>query len=375
LRLSPSLQMSGKARSIARWMRALMQSWQSHSWFRICSKRSRLDWEDDRLPWTCIYLKYGAKPSIDWYTAPDASPDALSKHPCVVQESQNVSIPPISSSFSIRNFVSTDCNVCANARCPAIVRGRNPCRKRSDCIWIGWFDRSCIADECHKIPKLDATVLPDGSLEPDEDNIWHAGSLEVEKEVYRRLHGVKSLANCLNISKNGLELEYYRNGDLEDYIKNSSPAPWTQKLDWILRLVDFVAACHDKRVLWFDIALRNILLADDWSIRAIDFANSTAEPLAMRRTLMVIHRKWKYYISSMLFIPSLAGTSFRLIVWEKRNGRRWIASQLHRILYLVRLSRRLGSMSMTMYWNCVMRYTVFTTNYENDNTVYITNTE
>jgi hypothetical protein len=40
-----------------------------------------------------------------------------------------------------------------------------------------------------------------------------------------------------------------------------------------------VAACHDKKVLWFDIALRNILLADDWTIRAIDFANSTAEPL------------------------------------------------------------------------------------------------
>jgi serine/threonine protein kinase len=130
-----------------------------------------------------------------------------------------------------------------------------------------------------KIPKLDAAVLPDGSLEPGEDNIWHADSLQVEKEVYRRLRGVKSLANYLNISKNGPELEYYRHGDLEDYIKNSSPPPWTQKPDWILQLVDFVAACHDKKVLWFDIALRNILLADDWTIKAIDFANSTAEPL------------------------------------------------------------------------------------------------
>jgi hypothetical protein len=130
-----------------------------------------------------------------------------------------------------------------------------------------------------KIPKLHATVLPDGSLEPDEDNIWHADCLEVEKEVYRRLHGVKSLAICLNISKTGLELEYYRNGDLEDYIKDSSLPLWTQRLDWILQLVDFVAARHKKKVLWFDIALRNILLADDWRIRAIDFANSTAEPL------------------------------------------------------------------------------------------------
>lgn len=34
-----------------------------------------------------------------------------------------------------------------------------------------------------------------------------------------------------------------------------------------------------KKVLWFDIALRNLLLADDWTIRAIDFANSTTLPL------------------------------------------------------------------------------------------------
>jgi hypothetical protein len=65
-----------------------------------------------------------------------------------------------------------------------------------------------------KIPKLHATALPDGSFKSDKDNIRHADSLEVEKEIYRRLHGVKSLASCLNISKNGLELEYYRNGYL-----------------------------------------------------------------------------------------------------------------------------------------------------------------
>lgn len=75
-----------------------------------------------------------------------------------------------------------------------------------------------------KIPKLDATILPDGSIEPDKDNVWKVDGLEIEKEVYRRLLGVTGLANFLNISTNGLELEYYRNGDLEDYVKNN-PAP------------------------------------------------------------------------------------------------------------------------------------------------------
>ncbi|CAD0109744.1 unnamed protein product [Aureobasidium uvarum] len=53
-----------------------------------------------------------------------------------------------------------------------------------------------------KIPRLDATLLPDGSLEPDGDNIWRRDSLEVEKQVYRRLHGIPGLANW-DISING----------------------------------------------------------------------------------------------------------------------------------------------------------------------------
>ena len=66
--------------------------------------------------------------------------------------------------------------------------------------------------------RLHETILPDGFPESDKDSIWNADSLEVEKEVYQRLHGIKSLA----------------------------------------------------------IVPRNILLTDDWTIRAIDFANSTA---------------------------------------------------------------------------------------------------
>ena len=54
---------------------------------------------------------------------------------------------------------------------------------------------------------------------------------------------------------------------------------WQQRMDWILQVIDVYAACHAKRVLVFDIALRNLLLADDLTIRAIDFANSSLRPL------------------------------------------------------------------------------------------------
>ncbi|THY90939.1 hypothetical protein D6C95_06459 [Aureobasidium pullulans] len=130
-----------------------------------------------------------------------------------------------------------------------------------------------------KIPKLRAEILSDGSLKPEKENEWLTGSLEEEKAVYQRLEGVQGLANCLRVSSNGVELDYYQNGSLEDYMRANDPPVWRQRLNWINQLLDFVAACHEKKVLWFDIALRNLLLADDWTIRAIDFANSTALPL------------------------------------------------------------------------------------------------
>jgi hypothetical protein len=40
-----------------------------------------------------------------------------------------------------------------------------------------------------------------------------------------------------------------------------------------------VVACHERKALWFDVALRNILLADEPTVRAIDPTNSTVEPL------------------------------------------------------------------------------------------------
>lgn len=50
------------------------------------------------------------------------------------------------------------------------------------------------------------------------------------------------------------------------------------KSRWVTEIIDVVALCHEKRVLIFDIALRNILLTEDLHIRLIDFANSALLP-------------------------------------------------------------------------------------------------
>lgn len=126
-----------------------------------------------------------------------------------------------------------------------------------------------------KVPKLSATYNSDGSLKPDDEyNMYHTNDLSSEKEAYRRLQGVSGIANCLDISANGLVLEFYPNGNLKDYIEGNSPPSWKQRVDWILQILDAFIACHNKRILVFDIALRNLVLDCDLNVKLIDFANS-----------------------------------------------------------------------------------------------------
>ncbi|KAI4732306.1 hypothetical protein E4T50_17109 [Aureobasidium sp. EXF-12298] len=130
-----------------------------------------------------------------------------------------------------------------------------------------------------KIPKLYGRVLPDWTMEPEPEN-QYANDLSEEKAIYERLDGVPGIARYLGATKDGLLLEYYGNGCLEEYMnKNPLPPAWSQRVGWILQVIDVYAACHAKRVLVSDIALRNLLLADDLTIRAIDFANSSLHPL------------------------------------------------------------------------------------------------
>jgi serine/threonine protein kinase len=107
-----------------------------------------------------------------------------------------------------------------------------------------------------------------------EDACEISDALENENRVYARLEKTKGVAKFLGTSRNGLNLEYYSNGSLEQYMDNHAEPELAWKENWITEIVDVVTRCHEKRVLISDIALRNFLLAEDWSIRVIDFANS-----------------------------------------------------------------------------------------------------
>ncbi|THV64667.1 hypothetical protein D6D28_09734 [Aureobasidium pullulans] len=162
-----------------------------------------------------------------------------------------------------------------------------------------------------KIPKLYGCLLPDGTIEPDPDNEW-ASDLSGEKTIYERLHGVRGIAKYLGVFKDGLLLEYYGNGCLEEHMEQTSPPAWSQRADWILQILDVFAACHAKKVLVFDIALRNLLLADDCTIRAIDFANSSLCPMEHTGELVDFNG-----YTSRLDVLHVTNVIYSLSCWKK----------------------------------------------------------
>lgn len=164
-----------------------------------------------------------------------------------------------------------------------------------------------------KVPKLKGTYNPsDGSIKPDHDNNMYTNDLSSEKEAYRRLQGVYGIANCMDINSHGLVFEFYANGDLEDYIKHNPPAPLRQKVRWILQILDAFIACHKRRILVFDIALRNLMLDDDMNIRLIDFANSSLLPLDEDTQLVD-----EYGYTAEIDILHVANVIYSISRWQK----------------------------------------------------------
>ncbi|PPJ51711.1 hypothetical protein CBER1_08916 [Cercospora berteroae] len=166
-------------------------------------------------------------------------------------------------------FLSMDCIVLADgSRIDA-----------ADLIGSG-LDGFVIRKGCHvlKIPKLFGRLQPNGNIEEDSDNFMHLEHLEIEKQVYERLQDVPGIAKRLECTSNGILLEYYPGGPLSEYISCHSPPSVSWRWYWALQATEIISRCHERGVLVFDIALRNFVLADDFSLRIIDFANSTLVP-------------------------------------------------------------------------------------------------
>ena len=132
-----------------------------------------------------------------------------------------------------------------------------------------------------KIPKVrDTTTMPEEYREDEEYiNEVNREMLESEKAVYLRVGRCDGIAECINISKDGILLALYERGDLESYIEGETEVDPSRKAGWILSIIKTILHFHNAKVLVDDIALRNILVADDLSLKMIDFGQCPLFPM------------------------------------------------------------------------------------------------
>ena len=132
-----------------------------------------------------------------------------------------------------------------------------------------------------KIPKVRDTATMSEEYREDEEciNTVNCEILELEKAVYLRVGRCAGVAECIKISKDGILLALYERGDLERYIKDEVEVGRSQKAGWILSIIKTILHFHDAKVLVDDMALRNILIADDLSLKLIDFGHCALFPV------------------------------------------------------------------------------------------------
>ena len=132
-----------------------------------------------------------------------------------------------------------------------------------------------------KIPKVrDTTTMSEENREDVEYvNEVNREMLESEKAVYLRVGRCDGIAECINISKDGILLALYERGDLESYIEGEVEVDRSRKAGWMLSIIKTILLFHNAKILVDDMALRNILIADDLSLKMIDFGQCPLLPL------------------------------------------------------------------------------------------------
>ncbi|KAI6845504.1 hypothetical protein KC332_g5364 [Hortaea werneckii] len=210
---------------------------------------------------------------------------------------------------------------------PEISHPASPMERAINCIILGDGTRINVADligngsdgfiirkghHVLKVPKLHGFAHPDGTIEADSDNDFQSGRLEIEKQVYKRLHGSPGIAECVDCTGNGILLMYYPIGAFSEYMARSPLPSKSWRWKWILQATESIAGCHERGVLVFDIALKNFLLAHDFSLRLIDFSNSSLAPMTEEITLSETDGS-----TAKMALLHLANVIYSIWVWRE----------------------------------------------------------
>ncbi|QQK44716.1 kinase domain containing protein [Penicillium digitatum] len=121
----------------------------------------------------------------------------------------------------------------------------------------------------------DGTVLK--SPFPDAEMENHILDIAKEASIYHRVGPHERLVRILDHSRDGLILEYMKNGDLKTYLQAQDLIPMSLKLKWAYQIAQAVSLLHSNGIIHCDIKPRNFLLDATLNIKIIDFSGSSLD--------------------------------------------------------------------------------------------------
>lgn len=124
----------------------------------------------------------------------------------------------------------------------------------------------------------------------------HILDIAKEASIYRRIGPHKRLVRMLGHSREGLVLEYMRNGDLKTYLQAHDSISTSLKLKWAYQVAEAVDLLHSNGIIHCDIKPRNLLLDTTSDIKIIDFSGSSldgSKPASGEGTRFFLPRHWR----------------------------------------------------------------------------------
>jgi len=140
----------------------------------------------------------------------------------------------------------------------------------------------------------DGTVLK--SPFPDAEMENHIRDISKEASIYHRVGPHERLVRILGHSRDGLLLEYMKNGDLKTYLQAQKSIPMSLKLNWAYQIAQAVSLLHSNGIIHCDIKPRNFVLDATLNIKMIDFSGSSldgSKPASGEGTRFYLPRHWR----------------------------------------------------------------------------------
>lgn len=124
----------------------------------------------------------------------------------------------------------------------------------------------------------------------------HILDIAKEASIYHRVGQHERLVRILDHSRDGLILEYMKNGDLKTYLRAQNSIPMGLKLRWAYQIAQAVSLLHSNGIIHCDIKPRNLLLDATLNIKIIDFSGSSldgSKPASGEGIRFYLPRHWR----------------------------------------------------------------------------------